>query len=71
MCTGKRKDTHTHRQAGIYAYDTHTHAQVCISFHRHAAHTRKLRGEDEKNTHLKALIRIWTVTRVVHKLGEI
>lgn len=60
MCTRKPEHTHTHA--------THTHTLVCISLHLVATQTRKLR---EKNNHLKALIRIWTVTRLVHKLGEI
>ena len=56
---------------------TNTHkprAQVCISLHLVATRARKLRGEGKKKikkNRLKALIRTWTVTRLVHKLGEI
>ncbi len=62
--------THTRSQTSLikcaYACYTHTHAQVCIWL----PHVRGSRG-GKKNNHLKALIRIWTVTRLVHKLGEI
>lgn len=60
MCTRKHK--HTHR----YAYYTHR----CVSHCASLPHVRGSQG-GEKNNHLKALIRIWTVTRLVHKLGEI
>lgn len=70
MCLCANTNVHTQAQTHTDMHATHTrnHAQVCISLHLVATHARKLR---EKNNHLKALIRIWTVTRLVHKLGEI
>lgn len=77
--------THAHAQGPLHALahtnkpnqnvqteraraNTHVY-EVCISLQLVATHTRKAKGK--KNNHLKALIRIWTVTRLVHKLGEI
>lgn len=49
-------------------YLTATRRHTLTHKHTHI-HSRETVGG--KNNHLKALIRIWTVTRLVHKLGEI
>lgn len=62
VCKGKHKHTHT---------DMHT-THTCTCKHRSVFHCYTyLEVKEGKNPHLKTLIRIWTVTRLVHKLGEI
>lgn len=65
-------NVHAHTQMHAYASPhTHAHTKLCRCVCHCASLPQVQESEGEKNNHLKALIRIWTVTRLVHKLGEI